>query len=69
VRLVEGIVPVLFFFFLGLLAANENCCDCDCGARDGDAGRGDDAYDDTGVGDLEVGVKTWLSLDENPSSL
>jgi hypothetical protein len=65
VRLVEGIVPV-FFFFSDLLAANEDCCDCDCGVGDGDAGRGEDACDDTGVSDFEVGVETWLSLDENP---
>jgi hypothetical protein len=63
VRLVEAIVPA-FFFFSDLVAADEDCCDCDCGVGDKDVGRGEDAYDDTGVSDFRV--ETWLSRDENP---
>jgi hypothetical protein len=53
VRLVEAIV-LAFFFFSDLVAADEDCYDCDCSVRDKDVGRGEDACDDTGVSDFRV---------------
>jgi hypothetical protein len=51
--------------FSDLAASDKDRCDCDCGVGDREIGQGEDACEDTGVGDFEVGVETWLSLDEN----